>query len=312
MTSAGLVEHIRREYRPNLYPRLTLSCFIELHLRRYHQERLTYFTTYKDRLEHGAHTVVPTLGLPLRHFSKPSDIGGYCDVSITDDMITDIYLKFSRGTRAEESNEHLRTLTGTCAADLLALAPWNRLTCVFWICGSHNNFHRSDISCSGEGEDGEFIEQAREEVGRRNSECAERAWANNRMGASFAGVYTATRRWWLTSLPAQLSTSPTAILPDANQRGDSRASTRHQETSRSAQIPGTGDRRRRQLLPCPKGYTEHLPQYAYRPGCMAYAHEVCFCTHAKEISFDFWTPDTTSSSWEAQATMRDPRSPTTS
>lgn len=87
-----------------------------------------YLTTYQDRLERCARSVLPTLKSPLRHFSKPGDIGGYCDVSITDDMITDVYLKFSRGTRVEESNEHLRTLTGTCV-DLVyraavGVGPW--------------------------------------------------------------------------------------------------------------------------------------------------------------------------------------------
>lgn len=113
MTSAGLAEHIKRECEltGNRFKSLPLRN-LELHLRRYHQDRLEYLSSYQRRLNESSRSVVPTLTTPLRSFSKLNDIGGYCDVSITDDFITDIYLKFSQATRVEESNEHLRTLTG--------------------------------------------------------------------------------------------------------------------------------------------------------------------------------------------------------
>lgn len=109
---------------------LTLTKRSELHLRRYHQERIAYLLTYKNRLERCARSVVPTLKTSLRQFSKPGDIGGYCDTSITDDMISDVYLKFSRGTRAEESNDHLRTLTGMCTILAIVVLDNLGLICV--------------------------------------------------------------------------------------------------------------------------------------------------------------------------------------
>lgn len=74
---------------------------------------MAYLANYQKQLEAASHSLFPMQRAPLRSFSKPDDSGGYCDKSITDDFITDIYLKFSKATRVEESNEHLRTLTGT-------------------------------------------------------------------------------------------------------------------------------------------------------------------------------------------------------
>ncbi|KAL6305557.1 hypothetical protein BKA93DRAFT_824944 [Sparassis latifolia] len=52
--------------------------------------------------------------LPLRKFSKPGEIVvGYCDRSITDDLITDIFNKFSEKTWQPESETYLRTLSTT-------------------------------------------------------------------------------------------------------------------------------------------------------------------------------------------------------
>ncbi|CDO77058.1 hypothetical protein BN946_scf184455.g8 [Trametes cinnabarina] len=70
MTSAGLAEHIH-----------------QLHLLRYHRERLCYLSTYRAQLEHDRQSVFPSMKTPLQRFSKPGDIGGYADISITDDMI---------------------------------------------------------------------------------------------------------------------------------------------------------------------------------------------------------------------------------
>lgn len=48
----------------------------------------------------------------LEKFSDPWKKAGYNDGSITDDLITDIYLAFIDQTRSPESQEHLRTLSG--------------------------------------------------------------------------------------------------------------------------------------------------------------------------------------------------------
>ena len=52
----------------------------------------------------------------LRNFSVPQrvgkDLNGYDGTSITDDMVADVYARFSEH-RQRECEEHLRTLTGT-------------------------------------------------------------------------------------------------------------------------------------------------------------------------------------------------------
>jgi hypothetical protein len=51
----------------------------------------------------------PTL---LQQFSAPNSTTGYNDKTISDDIITELYLNFGQRTRQEESSEYLRTLTG--------------------------------------------------------------------------------------------------------------------------------------------------------------------------------------------------------
>lgn len=155
-----------------------------MHLYRYHQERLAYLASYEKQLTQSGKSVFTTLKTPLRLFSKPSDIGGYCDTSITDDMVTDIYLKFCQGTRVEESNDHLRTLTGACLN-----SDWVQLGLNLLLHGSGDDFDRSDLPCIRKGEDGQLSSSAREAVGRRNLEHVERAGPDARVGEYFAGAY---------------------------------------------------------------------------------------------------------------------------
>ncbi|KAJ7027842.1 hypothetical protein C8F04DRAFT_1266630 [Mycena alexandri] len=82
----------------------------QLHLLEYKQRHLEYLTEYKTRL-------VPGIGpdkCQLKAFSAPHDPSGYNDKSITDDLITSIFLAFSTRTRIEECGKYLRTLTATC------------------------------------------------------------------------------------------------------------------------------------------------------------------------------------------------------
>ncbi|GBE82885.1 hypothetical protein SCP_0412720 [Sparassis crispa] len=94
-TSAGLAENVR-----------------QLHLLEYHRERLVYLRYFQLRQETKNMSLVDPP--PLRKFSKPGEIvAGYCDRSITDDLITDIFNKFSEKTRQPESETYLRTLSAT-------------------------------------------------------------------------------------------------------------------------------------------------------------------------------------------------------
>ncbi|KAJ7026258.1 hypothetical protein C8F04DRAFT_1268296 [Mycena alexandri] len=82
----------------------------QLHLLEYKQRHLEYLEEYKTRL-------VPGIGpdrCKLKAFSAPYDASGYNDKSITDDLITSIFLAFSTRTRIEECGKYLRTLTATC------------------------------------------------------------------------------------------------------------------------------------------------------------------------------------------------------
>lgn len=63
-----------------------------------------------------------------KEFSLPYNPAGYADDSISNDMISQVYLEFTKRTRSEESWAYLRTLTGMqitsniiaqCARDLL-------------------------------------------------------------------------------------------------------------------------------------------------------------------------------------------------
>ena len=48
----------------------------------------------------------------LQQFSAPDSTMGYNDKSISDEIITKVYLDFSQQTRQEESSEYLKTVTG--------------------------------------------------------------------------------------------------------------------------------------------------------------------------------------------------------
>jgi hypothetical protein len=115
MTSAGLAEHIKRECTyltpgPELRDQYAdLQHKPELHLFEYHQTKLEYLQYFAFHAKKQQSTIVsPTLS----RFSDPDKVDGYNDKSITDDLITDIYLGFSDQTRRTESQEYIRTLTG--------------------------------------------------------------------------------------------------------------------------------------------------------------------------------------------------------
>ena len=80
---------------------------VELHLQEYHKQILEYLELFQSlpsgRLD----------PLKLELFSGPTDKRGYNDNPISDDMITGVFLEFSNRTHREESDEYVRTQTGT-------------------------------------------------------------------------------------------------------------------------------------------------------------------------------------------------------
>ncbi|GBE83061.1 hypothetical protein SCP_0501070 [Sparassis crispa] len=88
MTAAGLAENIK-----------------QLHLLEYHRQHMMYLQAYKQRRNQPKSMVTPP---PLCRFSNPARI------SITDDLVTDIYAKFSETTRQKESEDYLQTLAAVC------------------------------------------------------------------------------------------------------------------------------------------------------------------------------------------------------
>lgn len=69
---------------------------------------LDYLRTLKTQ-QSGSFLIRPH----LKPYSEPRNPEGYADMSITDDMISHIYLEFSERSREEESKRYLCTLTGT-------------------------------------------------------------------------------------------------------------------------------------------------------------------------------------------------------
>jgi hypothetical protein len=59
--------------------------------------------------------ISPFQPVSLMAFSSPFDVEQYADDSITDDLVTDLFLEFSERTRQIESEKYVRTLTGVYA-----------------------------------------------------------------------------------------------------------------------------------------------------------------------------------------------------
>jgi hypothetical protein len=78
----------------------------ELHILEYFKQKYAYLEAFERR--------GPTVfnQFELQTFSKPNEEQGYDNKSITDDIITEIYLEFSNKTRRAESDSYLRTRTG--------------------------------------------------------------------------------------------------------------------------------------------------------------------------------------------------------
>lgn len=81
--------------------------FTELHLVEYHTSKLEFLQAYEIRQKQTS-----LVGTKFKEFSGPWDPNGYNDKSITDDLITDIFIDFSERTRSGESQDYLKTLTG--------------------------------------------------------------------------------------------------------------------------------------------------------------------------------------------------------
>ncbi|KAJ7150806.1 hypothetical protein C8R46DRAFT_1229740 [Mycena filopes] len=93
-TSGGLAENIK-----------------QLHLLEYHEHYLEYLQAY-TKVYGGAGS--PFLQSKVTPFSPPGE-AGYNDVSITDDLIREVYMAFVERTRSGESDEYLRNLPpGIC------------------------------------------------------------------------------------------------------------------------------------------------------------------------------------------------------
>jgi hypothetical protein len=83
-----------------------MSGSTELHLLEYKQAALEYLQEFQKKKSAIFQEV------ELTEFSGPHDPLGYNDKSISDDLITDILLEFTKRTRKLESAEYLQTLHG--------------------------------------------------------------------------------------------------------------------------------------------------------------------------------------------------------
>ncbi|PIL26811.1 hypothetical protein GSI_11072 [Ganoderma sinense ZZ0214-1] len=93
--SAAIAEHVK-----------------QFHLLEYHRRRLEYLQAFQARSKQMSLRKKPD----LRNFSAPQragkDLNGYDGTSITDNLVGDVYARFSVA-RQKECEEHLRTLTAT-------------------------------------------------------------------------------------------------------------------------------------------------------------------------------------------------------
>jgi hypothetical protein len=91
-----------------------LTSITEMHLLEYRRRYLEYLQAFEARRE------TPFSPAVLKPFSAPrnerghskSSPLGYDDKSISDEMITEVFVEFSARTRQAESEQYLRTLTG--------------------------------------------------------------------------------------------------------------------------------------------------------------------------------------------------------
>jgi hypothetical protein len=99
---------------------------LELHLLEYKQRELEYLQFFGHR------RVSPFQTVSLKAFSSPFDVEGYADDSITDDLVTDLFLEFSERSRQIESEKYVRTLTGVypIPPTRLMLTPSSIGTCL--------------------------------------------------------------------------------------------------------------------------------------------------------------------------------------
>ena len=93
---------------------------IELHLLEYNELRLEYLKCLESRplLSHFQSASLKPFSTPYYTKSGPDpDLRGYDDKSISNEMITEVFTEFSEKTRQGESDEYLRTLSGTQQQD---------------------------------------------------------------------------------------------------------------------------------------------------------------------------------------------------
>ena len=85
--------------------------FSELHLLEYHHRMLDYVTNFQQvRAEHGGMEYFQPS--TLRLFSPPDDTAGYGNKSVSDKIITEVFVDFVQRTREQETAEYLRSTTG--------------------------------------------------------------------------------------------------------------------------------------------------------------------------------------------------------
>lgn len=100
-----------------------LTHLAELHLSYYHECKREYVLAVQNRVRREGKGQQLTLAGRVKDvipFSSPRDPDGYDDHSITNDIITEVYLQFGQ-LRARESAAYLRTLTGKSIHNIVSV-----------------------------------------------------------------------------------------------------------------------------------------------------------------------------------------------
>ena len=124
----------------------------------------------------------PFKPLVLQQFSAPDSMMGYNNRSISNDIITDLYLDFCQRTRKEESSEYLKTVTGD-------RSPFHEFLCSNTVATLSNScmcFTGQHIPISWQSKCCQQPMPAFKAMERQFAKRAEREGSNNELGTKTA------------------------------------------------------------------------------------------------------------------------------
>lgn len=262
----------------------------ELHLLEYHKQKLAYLKGFQARSQQ-----VSVKKVALRTFAKPESSGknlaGYDGTSITDDLITDVFARFSEQTRQKESEESMRTKSGRlcslCRVRLRARDKVHRhlpflVTHAdgsrFCSHCSRHHLSRRDFSDCFKGNSCRHRPGPYKTLQRRPAYGHQRAQSHTRVCKSALACRLAALEPLFTCFTSR---GISAILPDTTQCRNRRDAHRAEAQVCPAWRRRSRDGHSRQLLSRQECNPTRFPRHIGPSRCLAFHDEVCviyFCT----------------------------------